>query len=391
MNKYSLFFILPIFMLACTNEPAPHAHEENSEEHHDNDSLVHLTHAQVGLGNIGFGQFTLAEISEQLTANGSLVIHPENRAQVTAYTDGIVTYIAPVLNKTVSKGQSLVRLHKPGLLDMQQQYLSLKNQLPFLRSEYERYQFLKENNATASKNFEKAEAEFKAASANLKVLSAKLEQYGIDAAALSPDKLISSLDLKAPINGTVTSIGTSLGTSAQPGDVLMDIANMATLHADLWIYEKDLPKVKMGQQVQLSFPSVPGQKLQGRIYSLDHQLDMKKRAVRAHVKIHSENAGNLFEGAFIQAEILVGGGTTSPALPEDAIAREGNENFIFYKQGEAASGMAFVKVPVKVIATKNGQTAVTLLKSIPEGAPIVVRGAYYISAHSSVAGLEHEH
>ncbi|MAT52864.1 MAG: hypothetical protein CMN32_00170 [Saprospirales bacterium] len=391
MNKYILIFTLPFVMLACAGETSQHTHEEEHPVQATGDSLVHLTHAQVGQGNIGFGQFTVEEISDLLTANGSLVIHPENMAQVTAFTDGIVEYIAPVLNKNVSKGQSLVRIRKPDLLDMQEQYLSLKSQLPFLRSEFERYKLLKEKNATAVKNFEKAEAEYNAASANLKVLAAKLQQFGIDAETLSPEKLVSSIALKAPISGTVTAIDASLGASVQPGDVLMDVVNLASLHADLWIYEKDLPLVKTGQPVQLSFPSVPGQKVQGEIYSLDRRLDEEKRAVRAHVRLTDSGDGNFVEGAFIQGDIQLGESATSPTLPEGAVAREGDEEFIFYKMKEDAEGMAFVKVPVKVIATKNGMAAVKLLENIPEGAQIVVRGAYYISAHSAMAGMEHEH
>ena len=391
MNKYILIFTLPFLLPACAGESDQHSHEEDHSVHSENDSLVHLTHAQVGQGNIGFGAFTIEEIADQLTANGSLVIHPENMAQVTAFTDGIVEYIAPVLNNRVRKGQILVRIRKPDLLDMQEQFLALKNRLPFLQSEYNRYKLLKEKNATAVKNFEKAEAEFNAASANLKVLSAKLQQYGIDAQSLSPDNLSSGIALKAPVSGTVTGIETSLGTSVQPGDVLMDIADLTSLHADLWIYEKDLPRIKPGQQVQLSFPSAPGQKVKGRIYSIDRRLDEEKRAVRAHVSFKRNAAANFIEGAFIQGDILLGESTTSPALPEAAVAREGEEDFIFYKLKEDVEGMSFVKVPVKVIATKNGKTAVELLEKIPEGARVVVRGAYYISAQSSMAGMEHEH
>lgn len=390
MNKYLLIFTLPFILLACAGESDNHSHEAEHEMHTQNDTLVQLTHAQVAQGNIGFGQFTMEEIADQLTANGSLVIHPENMARVTAFTEGIVTYIAPVLNKKVSKGQTLVRLRMPNLLDMQDQYLSLKNQLPFLLSEYNRYKLLKAENATAVKNFEKAEAEYKAASAQLKVLAARLQQYGIDAGAISEDNLQTSIALKAPISGTVTAIQASLGASVQPGDELMDIANLGSLHADLWVYEKDLPLVKVGQPVQLSFPSVPGQKIQGLIYSIDRKLDEEKRAVRAHVS-YKDAGDNFVEGAFIQGNIQLGESASSPALPESAVAREGEGNFIFFKQKEDAAGMSFVKVPVEVIATKNGMAAVKLLENIPKDAKIVVRGAYYISAQSSMAGMEHEH
>lgn len=390
MNKYILIFTLPFVLLACAGESDPHTHDEEHEMHAQNDTLVHLTHAQVAQGNIGFGQFTMEEISDQLTTSGSLVIHPENMARVTAFTEGIVEYIAPVLNKKVSQGQTLVRIRMPDLLDLQEKYLSQKNQLPFLQSEYDRYKLLKEQNATAVKNFEKAEAEYNAASANLKVLSAKLKQYGIDTKALSSENLQINIDLKAPISGTVTAIQTSLGASVQPGDVLMDIANLTSLHADLWVYEKDLPMVEVGQPVQLSFPSVSGQKMQGSIYSIDRKLDREKRAVRAHVRFR--NTDNSFvDGAFIQGEIQLGESATSPALPESAVAREGEEDFVFFKQKEDAEGISFVKVPVKVIAARKGKAAMKLLENIPDGVQIVVRGAYYISAQSSMAGMEHEH
>lgn len=391
MNKYLLIFTLPLFSMACADQTTPDAQEETPANLVLNDSLVHLTHHQVAQGNITYGHFSEEEISETLTVSGSLVIHPENMAHVTAFAEGIIEYIAPVLNEKVHKGQTLVRMRKPDLLDIQEHYLNLKNKLPFLQSEYERYKMLKENNATAAKNFEKAESEYRAASEDLKVLTAKLKQYGIETASLNGDNLQTSIALAAPISGTVVSIQTSLGASVQPGDVLMEIANLDRLHADLWVYEKDLPKVKVGQSVQLGFPALPGQKFQGSIYSIDKKMDEEKRAVKAHASFPNAADGSFVEGAFVQGEILLSQRATSLALPETAVAREGEGYFIFYKQNEDENGISFVKVPVNVVASRQGTVAIRLLENVPPNAQVVVGGAYYIYAQSSMAGMEQEH
>lgn len=49
--------------------------------------------------------------------------------------------------------------------------------MAFLKNEYDRYKALKEADATASKNYQKAETDLWAAETSAAVLAAKLQQY----------------------------------------------------------------------------------------------------------------------------------------------------------------------------------------------------------------------
>ncbi len=391
MKKYIPLIALLSAALACsrTADDHEHAHDEMPIGP-VNDTTVVLAPAQVQIGGIALGQFEKMDIAPSLTASGTLVVHPEHMAILSAFTNGTVEYLAPVLNKRVQRGQTLARLRKIELLDLQEQYLSLQQQLPFLQAEYERYKLLSEQSASARKLFEKATADYNTAKTNLEVLAAKLKSYGISPEELSPDKLQTTIALRAPIDGLVTHIHTSLGASVQPGDALMEIQNLDELHADLWIYEKDLPRVKTGQQVTLHLPSLREQPLKGRIYSIDKALDPERKALRAHVELLSKPEAAV-NGMFVQGAISSDKPMLADVLPEGAVAREGDIDVIFYKKGENQSGVVFVRVPVRVLARFDGKVAVEPLEPVPAGVPLVTHGAYYISATTSMAGAEHEH
>ena len=84
--------------------------------------------------------------------------------------------------------------------------------------------------------------------------------------------------------------------------------------------------------------------------------------------------------------------TTVPAVPNDAIVRVDGQDYIFVllenvakdslKQSEKAEAKEFTfeRVPVAKGTTDIGYTEITLIKEIPKGAKIVVKGAFFVSA-----------
>ncbi|MBK9017717.1 MAG: efflux RND transporter periplasmic adaptor subunit [Saprospiraceae bacterium] len=361
------FFLLIIFAaFSCgKNEPTT-SEKPEAEATHTSGDLIHLTPDQAKQAGLAFGSFEQKNIAEALRVNAELVVHPEHVAQVTAFSDGSIAELRMSLNATVTKGQVLAVIRKPDLLDLQQQFLENKDRLVFLKNEFDRYKSLKEADATATKNFQKAESDLRAAETTAAVLAAKLRQHQVNPERLTAANLSTQLTLVAPVSGIVTAIRSNVGAAVQPGTTVCEVTDLSKLHADLWVFEQDILKVKNGQRVSLSFPAEPTRSYPATIYSLDKVLDPAKRAIRAHARLDSGAAGqsNFVNGAFLEASIATTGGGTGNALPDAAVVREGEDDFIFILEKEDAKGSFFKKIKVQKGGVTDGYVAVTTTGSI---------------------------
>ena len=390
--KNTIPFLLFFAMLWSCGE-AGHSHGEGADHNHDHTytppqavgGLALLTPEQMKLAGVEYTSFTQKNISETLKVNAELVVHPEHVAQVTAFSDGTIAELRTSLNATVQKGQVLAIIRKPDLLDLQQQFLENKDRLVFLKNEFDRYKALKDADATATKNFQKADSDLRAAETTAAVLAAKLRQHQINPERLTAANLSTQLTLVAPVSGIVTAIRSNVGAAVQPGTTVCEVTDLSQLHADLWVFEKDILKVKTGQRVSLSFPAEPTRSYPATIYSLDKVLDPAKRAIRAHAKLDGGAAGqsNFVNGAFLEASIATMGGGVGNALPDAAVVREGEEDFIFILEKENAEGSFFKKIKVLKGGEADGFVAVTPTEALPDGAKIVLKGAYYVSAQGA--------
>lgn len=389
-------FFFPLFSLvlwACGHNQ--HRHGDTDEHSHAGskmvDGLIVLSPSQMKLAAPEYTNFVKRAISEELQVNAELVVHQEHTAELTAFSDGILASLNTSLNASVRKGQVLATVRKPDLLDLQQQYLENRDRLVFLQAEYQRYKLLKDADATALKNFQKAESELQAAQTTAQVFAAKLRQYQIDPEKLTPANLSTHLSLTAPLGGIVTAIYTNAGAAVQPGTSVCEVTDLSQLHADLWIFEKDILKIKNGQRVFLTFPAEPSKAYSATIYSIDKVLHPEKRAVRAHARLEGSpgEQANFVKGAFLEARIVTSSDDEATALPEAALVQEGGEDFIFTLEKENTAGSFFRKIKVQRGSIEEGFVAVRPMESLPEDAKIVLKGVYYVSAQGAEIEADH--
>lgn len=403
-----LLSITTLFWTACGGEHKPgdghnHGAEETTaegeyaegEEHGEHaESSLELTAEQMNNVGVELGTISRQNLSDVIKVNGELDVHSQHIATVSAFTDGIVTQMRVALNAYVNKGAVVAVLRKPDLIDLQQQYLEGKNQLVYAEQEYQRYKDLKEANATATKNFQKAESELRSLQTNLKAWEAKLRQMQINPATLTADNLTTSIVLTAPISGTVTRLNANVGAALSVGTSVADIVDFSKIHTDFFVFEKDVQKVKVGQKISFNFPSNPQQVYHATIKGMDKALDPEKKALRIHADIDRTGAvpsGGFTDGTYVEGRIELSGKGVD-ALPKDALVKDGTQDFILVVEEKEASGnIRFKKVPVTVGAMNDAFVEVKPLETLPAGTQVVLKGAFFVAAQGKVGEDGHGH
>ena len=206
----------------------------------------------------------------------------------------------------------------------------------------------------------------------------------------------------APISGNLTEIYIKIGTNVEAGKPLMNIVDNSKLHVDLLVYEKDLFKVKIGQNVRFVLVNQDNSEVKGKIFSVGKSFENDTKSVAVHADI-SNNQQKLIPGMYVNALIDVGSNNVK-AVPTEAIIKADGREFIFVleeghkeeahdeKEGhnhedghehEETEGKTFhfQRIEVKSGTTQLGYTQVTLLQKIDANAKIVLKGAYYIQSH----------
>jgi multidrug resistance efflux pump len=90
---------------------------------------------------------------------------------------------------------------------------------------------------------------------------------GINPAKLSNGKLISVLAVSSPINGVVSNVNVKMGSYVDVTTVVAEIVDNSQLHLDLFVYEKDLPKLQNNQIIHFNITNNPGKEYDAQIFS----------------------------------------------------------------------------------------------------------------------------
>jgi len=400
-----LLAVVLLFGAGCGGGEHPaddgHAHQAadtsaagESEHAGHEEGALELSADQMKNVGIELGTFSRQNLSDVVKVNGELDVHSQHIATVSAFTDGIVTQMRVDLNASVNKGAVVAILRKPDLIDLQQQYLTGKDQLVFAEQEFQRYKDLKDANATATKNFQRAESELRILQTNLRAWEAKLRQMQIDPATLTADNLKTSIALTAPISGTITRLNANIGTALTIGTSVADIVDFSKIHTDFFVFEKDVQKVKVGQKISFNFPSNPQHLYRATVKGVDKALDPEKKALRIHADIERAGVvpvGGFTDGTYVEGRIELTG-TGVEALPKEAVVKEGTQDFIFVVEAKESDGnIRFRKVPVTLGATNDVFVEAKPLDALPPGTQVVLKGAFFVAAQGKLGEDGHGH
>ncbi len=102
-------------------------------------------------------------------------------------------------------------------------------------------------------------------------------------AALASDKIPVELKVYTPITGTVVSRNVYEGQYVKEGDMLFEIADFSKMWFVFDVYERDLPWVRMGANVDISTPALPGRVMRAPITFIDPNLNPETRSARVRV------------------------------------------------------------------------------------------------------------
>lgn len=370
--KMLSMLVIALIIQSCTQ--APEKKEEIATEEVELGNEATLTPEQYKTAQIELGGIEMKVLSGTIKVNGMLDLPPQSLVSISTPFEGIVKSTEMLQGMKVKKGQAVVVLQHPDFVQIQQDYLDYKSSLEYLKLEYERQQELATENVNAKKTVQKAKSEYQSMQARVQGLKIKLNLMNVNMANLEKGNIQSTLTLYSPISGYVTEVNTNIGATASPTDVLFKIADTEHLHAELTVFENDVPLLKIGQKVRFTLANENKERM-ATVYLIGREIS-EERSVNVHCHLDEED-GQLLPGMYLKA-LVESGSQKVAALPEKAIVEFEGSKYIFIEGKEKDKALHhFEMIEIIVGVTELGFTQVSALNNIDfSREKIVVNGAY---------------
>jgi Cu(I)/Ag(I) efflux system membrane fusion protein len=309
---------------------------------------------------------TLRRLDKILRAAGRIEIDERRTYTIAPKFEGWVERLyVNTSGQAVSKGQPLFDVYSPELISALREY-ALATQ------------------GVASLQHADDDAPGNSAKAGMQQLAAaslaRLKNWGIgdeQIAELAQDKSRISLTFHAPVSGIVLEKRAVQGMRFMPGEVLYQIADLASVWVVAEVAEQDIGSIKVGSIAQISVPAHPDKSFEGKIAFIHPTLNPATRTVQVRVEIANRN-GLLKPAMFASVGLAAGGMGKVLTVPASAMIDSGTRQIVLVQLAEGRFEPRIVKPGMR------SEDHVEILEGIAEGELVVTSANFLIDAESNL-------
>jgi cobalt-zinc-cadmium efflux system membrane fusion protein len=315
------------------------------------------------------------------------VVEPNayRKVAVTPLVAGRVTRVSAELGASVRRGQTLARIYSPELAEAQTTYVSARAMLDAHEREVQRTEKLVGIGAASRQEMERIHAEHAAQTAAVQSARSQLELLGMSASAM--DALRSGRDVNAttrvpaPIDGVVTERVANVGLNVDQATPLFTVVDLSTVWIIADVYEKDLSRVRVGNDATVTTVAYPGLSVRGRITYIDPQVNPETRTAKVRVEV-SNPRGDLRLGMY--ADVLVTGtpGASMPVIDRSAVQNVGHRTVVYVANPKERG--QFTEREVRLGEASGEQVEIT--SGVQLGDLVVTEGSFFVRAERERLG-----
>jgi membrane fusion protein, heavy metal efflux system len=339
-------------------------------------------------------------IAGVIPATGKILVPENGVAMIGPVNAGRIVRLYAGQGTRVRKGQKLAELESADIDQAEADYLkalgdyenalrSSAAEIKLAQQSYDRNKQLYEQKITAGKNLQSAEHDLEVAkaagensvngtkaalvAARRKLLLLGLNDATIDALAKKTD-LAATFSLNSPIDGIVVernaTVGASVGTDAN----LFKIIDLSRVWIDADVFEKDLPRVRPGQEVKLTVTAFPQSTFSGRVILINSVVDPETRTVKVRTEVANPD-GRLKPDMFANVQIVTDVNRAAISIPQSAVLNDEGKSIVF-----VADSNGYKKRQVQPGIQNNDR--VEIVDGLSAGDKVVVKGNYLLLEQS---------
>ncbi|MFH1028087.1 MAG: efflux RND transporter periplasmic adaptor subunit [Pseudomonadota bacterium] len=370
-------------------EEGEHKEEKEGHEGHDEHGevgSVKMTAEVQKLNGVVVAAAKMQRLAGSISATGKVEANADRIAHVSPRISGKIVAVRASLGDSVSSGQALATLDSVELGEALGRYHQSKTKLALAQSNMDRIKSLVEKKIAARKDILQAETDYKTVQTELHTDEERLSLYGVAIADLKGDNHKRPLlPVRSPISGTITEKHAIVGELSDPSKSLYTVADLSSVWVMVDINEKDLAKVRKGQEAIVIVGAFPDRKLRGRITYIADLVDESTRTVKARIEV--ANPGRKMKPEMFATVELALAADAPPvlAVPEEALQDLDGKKVVFVAENDAE----FAARQVQPGRTAAGM--VEIVSGLKEGENYAIKGSFILKSEVKKGEVVDEH
>lgn len=190
-----------------------------------------------------------------------------------------------------------------------------------------------------------------------------------------------SLPVRSPLDGLVIHADLTVGRVIEPSEHLFEVVNLKKVWVRIDVLEKDLPKVAVGQNVDVSLVAYSGDTFVTTVQAQSLSLDPVTHLVTFWGELANadEKAPRFLPGMKGQAFIHVDQNKKAKVIPTSALIEDGLDRYVMVEEANSAKASEYQKKSVVVMRRDESWVEIQTPDVFP-GDRVVTRGAHELGS-----------
>jgi cobalt-zinc-cadmium efflux system membrane fusion protein len=315
-----------------------------------------------------------SRLTQRLDLTGGVEFNGDHLAEVGSRIAGRIARVHARPGAVVRAGEVLAEIESAAVGEAAAQLHTARAAATASRAELTRVEGLAARSLATARELEQARAAWATNAAQVQGATQRLLAMGLAPGDVAGGGMPRVL-VRAPLAGRVVERHAVLGQVVEPATSLFRVADPTRLWVQLRVFERDLPKVTVGDAVALNVASLPGRTFRGAVDHVSPSLDHDTRTARVRVEVTDAEA-LLRPGQFVEAHLRPSSERATDALriPRDATVQIEGRDAVFVEVGEGLYELR----PLELGAADGEQ--VEVLRGVSVGERLVVVGAFALKS-----------
>ena len=329
------------------------------------EGLVTLSSNSITVIHVQTDEVRRQSLRHTLRVAGTIEDDDTRRRFLSAYVEGridklFVNYVGAEL----VEGQLIATIYSPALLNSEREYVLLVTQTPDPAAPREQH------------------------ARSLEATTLRLKSLGLTDAQIAalPGKPAGEwhTEILAPMSGIILARHVYEGQYVKEGDKLFEIGDFSTMWFKFDAYERDLPWLRVGQEVEVITPAVPDKVYSAKITFIDPNLNEPTRSAKVRVEVPNpivEQDGHmrreLYRRLYAEAAVKVDL-PEALAVPRSAVLWPGAQSVVYLDKGGGIYEQRRVRLG------RAGDDSWEVLAGVGEGERVVTVGNLLLDAQAQL-------
>ncbi|WP_223489137.1 efflux RND transporter periplasmic adaptor subunit [Pseudomonas sp. A-RE-19] len=187
----------------------------------------------------------------------------------------------------------------------------------------------------------------------------------------------------APFSGTIGIRKVDVGDYVASGTMIATLQDLSSLYVDFFVPEQSVPKIALGQPVQIIVPAYPTESFPGTISAINPKVESSTRNVLVRATLANPD-GKLLPGMFASLQVILPDPQPHIVVPESAITYTLYGNSLFVVAQKKAEDGSLEKddkgEPILIAERRFVETGerrdgmVMVIKGVQNGEKVVTAG-----------------